>query len=72
VLNRYGRPQLYARDYTGFSRREMLGWIEHFAGAEDEVSRQEARAMRDAPEFFDRVGRLTPLRARDENARRQG
>jgi hypothetical protein len=70
-LNRIGRPQVYDHEYAGNSRQELLTAIrswEQAAQAEADPSgiNEHIRGMREAIEFFDSIGWLTPLRLREE------
>jgi hypothetical protein len=55
-LNRHGPVRIYDHKYAGFSRREMLIAIR--------ANHPEAREMRRALEFFDRIG--WPLKPKEQ------
>jgi hypothetical protein len=65
VLNRQGKPQVYDHDYAGCSRKDLVRGAEKWeaGGVPDK-----AREMRAAMEFFDKIGWLTPVKAREEGA----
>jgi hypothetical protein len=81
VLNRLGPPQVYDHGYAGGSRRDLIRgaqqWEEAAASGEERTAdagwsregvARHAREMRDAIEFFDRIGWLTPLKLREGKA----
>ena len=72
-LNRHGRPQVYSHEYAGFSRQKCLQLIQHWEQAEssgdadaDETRRRLVQQMRDAMDFFDRIGWQAPLCLHEE------
>jgi hypothetical protein len=78
VLNGLGRPRLYDALYAGHSRRDLVLSVRELEALANEVSSPteeairvrdqaagQAREMRDAIAFFDRIGWLTPLRLRE-------
>jgi hypothetical protein len=65
-LKQLGKPQVYDHLYAGCSRRELLESIRTWESQEDEGSRRRAVEMRQALQFFDRIGWLTPLRLREQ------
>jgi hypothetical protein len=78
-----GKPRVYDHDYAGCSRRDLLrsawtseGHAEYAAGFDPEGHAAQIKAhaqkMRDAIEFFDHIGWLTPLRLREQAADPEG
>jgi hypothetical protein len=63
LLNRIGKPQMYDHLFAGVSRRDMLRNIRQAEGRGDDPSGQ---MLRQAFEFFDRIGWLTPLKLREQ------
>jgi hypothetical protein len=74
VLNRLDKPQIYDHFYAGISRRDLVHSIRTWEGYGQretwsdegakaaEGSLRHGRGMRDALEFFDRIGWLKPLK----------
>jgi hypothetical protein len=63
VLNTVGQPQVWDHDYAGSSRKELMDAIRLW---ERDSDKRHAQEMRDALEYFDRIGWQTPLRLREE------
>ena len=68
TLNRFGPPKVYDHTYAGSSRRELVQAIRMWEEADRPEARARAQEMRNAMEFFDRIGWLTPLRLRENSA----
>jgi hypothetical protein len=63
VLNQLGRPQVYDHAFAGMSRRDMVQAIK---GWEQQGDWQPAHQLREAMEFLDRIGWLTPVKVQEQ------
>jgi hypothetical protein len=68
VLNRLSPPQIYDHIYAGASRREILQSIQKWQQDADPSTQRHAQEMREAINFFDHIGWLTPLKLKEEKA----
>jgi hypothetical protein len=83
-LNEIGKPQVYDHEYAGSSRRVLLQAAEGWEGHADEIEkaaaekdwekraaqvRRNAKRLRDAIAFLDRIGWLTPVKLQEEAAK---
>jgi hypothetical protein len=70
VLNHYGKPKLYDYKWAGMSRRELLAAARRWEKAEKraERARDHGRKIREAMEFLDSVGWLTPLKLQEQGS----
>jgi hypothetical protein len=67
VLNQLGKPQIYDHEFAGTSRREMVQAIKRW---EQKADWRPAHEMREAMEFFDRIGWLTPVKVQEQGGLR--
>jgi hypothetical protein len=62
TLNQIGKPQVYDHFYTGCTRRDLVQSARQWEGA---GRHKPAKSIRDAIEFFDSIGWLTPVKLRE-------
>ena len=63
VLNQLGKPQVYDHDLAGISRRDMVQAIKRW---EQRGDWEPAQRLREAMEFFDRIGWLTTVKIQEQ------
>jgi hypothetical protein len=63
VLKQLGKPQIYDDEFAGISRRDMVQAIKRW---EQQGDWQPAQQLREAMEFFDRIGWLTPVKIQEQ------
>jgi hypothetical protein len=66
ALNQLEAPKVYDHAYAGSSRKEMLDAIRAWESANSKSAHANAQEMRDAIDFFDRIGWLTPIKLQEE------
>ena len=72
-LNKIGKPQVYNHEFAGLSRRDLVKDMEILKAEADvfESANERVSQIREAIEFFDEIGWLTPLKL-EETAGEKG
>jgi hypothetical protein len=61
VLNQFGRPQVYTREYCGMSRADLLKLIQAWEQQGEPETQDHAEELRATITFLDQIGWNTPL-----------